>query len=99
MLEPTGFVPDEPYRTWFAQVESCSGRRGNFDGIEWSVREEPKIGRDGKPVVGHIDFPNRIWLARAYLEHEGIVKHEMLHYLLQHGGHPAPPFGVCTGGY
>lgn len=102
MVEPTeSFQPAPVYRTWFAELEACSGRRNSFEGIRWAVRERGSETVNGREIVGQIDYPNHIWIVRAYLDVEGAVKHEMLHYLLQQQKkrHPTPPFGVCTGGF
>jgi hypothetical protein len=87
-------VPGE-WRTWFAEVEACSGLRGDFDRITWAIHEEPERRDDGLVTLAHIDLPDHIWIARAY-QNERVVKHELLHFLLQRGGHPTPPFGTCA---
>jgi hypothetical protein len=43
--------------------------------------------------VGRWNNDHHIYIASAYLKHELVVRHEMLHDLLGRPGHPDPPFG------
>jgi len=95
-LAPSGTAePPLQARQWFSELEACSGLAGDFDQIVWFVADQP-VQRDNGITVGEWDSPNRIVLARAWYESEDAVKHEMLHFLLQHTGHPDPPFGTCA---
>jgi len=47
---PTGaiaFFPPASYRTWWNEVEACSGRTGNFDAIVWYDVPDASIFRVG----------------------------------------------------
>lgn len=101
-FEPAGavlFQPPAHYLDLWQQVESCSGLRGNFGRIAWFTVEggafpDPETGR---PVLGHWAPKHIISLAGTvtggvYADADFIVKHEMLHDLIGHAGHPAVPF-------
>jgi len=90
------FVPPTAYQVWWASTEGCSGIRGTLGRIKWYVvpgvstfptAEGEKVGiriKTGDEV--------RIVLAGNYVEHEMVVRHEMLHALLNRAGHPAEYF-------
>lgn len=93
-------VADAKYSAWFAKTESCSGLAGNFQNVAWytvpgaetfETPEGPKVGmweRNGRET--------RIIIAGRYIGHEMVVRHEMLHHLLNREGHPSEFFaGKC----
>jgi hypothetical protein len=93
---PEGDQPMEAppeYRAWFAQTEACSGRTGDFDRIVWHVVDGESFECPSGRCVGRWNNDHHIYIASAYLKHELVVRHEMLHDLLGRPGHPDPPFG------
>ena len=100
---PTGAQPVEApveYAAWWSATESCSQLSGSYDRVEWYV------------VPGVSSFPTEVgekvglWIrsgsrrqiviAERYLEHEMVVRHEMLHALMKRGTHPSQMFvGAC----
>jgi len=84
------------YREWNQRTEQCSGLADDVSAIQFYVvpgvdtfptEAGPKVGlwqREGGV--------NRIVIAGNYVEHEMVVRHEMLHALLQREGHPANYF-------
>lgn len=95
-FEPEGAVPFDPppeYRTWWAETEACSGRRGDFDTIAWATVPGRGFACPSGTCVGRWEPGSRIYLAAAFQRHELVVRHEMLHALLDRAGHPDPPFG------
>lgn len=85
--------PPAIYREWWARTEACSGLSGDFDRVEWLVvRGESFECRSGQ-CVGHWQPSHHIYIAESWVENEMVVRHEMLHDLLNGGGHPDPPFG------
>lgn len=80
------------YREWHQRTQACSGLPGDFSTVQFYVVP----GVDTFPTeVGHKvgmwsreGRTNRIILAGNYLAHEMVVRHEMLHALLQREGHP-----------
>lgn len=96
---PAGAVPmvaEARYRDWFGQTEACSGLEGAFQTISWYVvpgaetfetPEGPKVGMWEKSGT-----TTRIIIAGRYVGHEMVVRHEMLHHLLDREGHPSEFF-------
>jgi hypothetical protein len=101
LLAACGFDPgdDSPmapppvYRDWWAKTEACSGLRGDFDRVEWSVVPGSSFPCSSGKCAGHWEPGHRIYLAESWTTNEMVVRHEMLHDLLNRGGHPDPPFG------
>jgi hypothetical protein len=95
-FEPAGDVPisaPDVYREWYAKTEACSGLTGSFDRIKWY--EVPGDGFDcpSGRCAGRWNSDHHIYISAAFLEDEMVVRHEMLHELIGHPGHPDPPFG------
>ena len=88
LLDP---IPPE-YPRWYAEVESCLGRTGDFDAISWYVADDIIV--DGIRKGGRIEFPNRITMRAPHVYRTPLVKHEMVHHILQAGGaiHDTPVF-------
>ena len=96
---PTGAVPLEApahFREWWASTEQCSGLTGSMDVIRWYVVPEVSSFETdiGEKVGLWIKTPTDavIVLAETYADHELVVRHEMLHQLLQRSG---PPQEYC----
>jgi len=95
-FDPVGDVPLDPppiYREWFAKTEACSGRIGNFDRLRWSVIEGHSFSCSSGECAGHWRTNHHIFLAGDWVLDEMVVRHEMLHDILDRTGHPDPPFG------
>lgn len=97
------FTPPAVYRQWWTLTEACSGLQGSFDAVQWYLLPNGSTLRldDGTVVDARWDGRgNRIILA-ADLDGRyagDLVRHEMLHALLQRGGHPREAFiGRCGG--
>ena len=90
------FVPPATYQAWWASTEGCSQIRGNLERIKWYV--VPGVSTfpttEGEKVGIRILTGDdvRIVIAGNYVEHEMVVRHEMLHALLNRAGHPAVYF-------
>lgn len=85
------FVAPPQYQTWWAQTEACSGRQGHLERIAWYVvpdvtefttPEGENVGRWSRGSNG-----TQIVVAGAYLVNELVVRHEMLHALLNRPDH------------
>ena len=84
------FTPPAEYQAWWVSTEGCSAISGNFSRIKWYVvpgvstfatEEGEKVGiriKSGDDVS--------IVVAGNYVEHEMVVRHEMLHALLNQAG-------------
>ena len=90
------FVAPAEFRTWWTRTEECSGRTGSLSRIEWYVvpgahtvetHDGPKVGAWSHSAAGV-----RIVLAGDYAGNELVVRHEMLHALLDRVGHPPEYF-------
>jgi len=95
-FDPAGDQPmaaPDVYRTWWAKTEACSGLTGDFDRVQWEVVPGASFTCSSGHCAGHWESDHRIWIAGEYLNNEMVVRHEMLHDLLGHSGHPSPPFG------
>ncbi len=93
------FVPPAVYARWWKMVESCSGRFGNLGGVQWYRVPGSQFTLDGQLVEGYWNrSANRVVLAEESIEHGPMVRHEMLHVLLQAGGHQRSQFlAACAG--
>lgn len=96
---PLGAVqiaPPAAYQEWAQRTRSCSGLSGDLSTVQFyvipgvqtfSTNDGAKVGlwsREGKT--------DRIVIAGNYENHEMVVRHEMLHALLQREGHPQDYF-------
>jgi ABC-type sugar transport system substrate-binding protein len=95
---PAGAVPFTPpptYRLWWRAVEQCSGLTGRFEAVAWFVVP------DGQPLLDPaarqvralwVRQGNRVILQAQDTATARTPQHEMLHALLQQGGHPTEYF-------
>lgn len=95
---PVGAVPLDPppiYRSWWQEVEACSGRSSNFDAISWyyvpnvgvfSVDSDPNVDGYWQP------YHHSITLAGFKVNDALLVRHEELHAILQTMDHPPEYF-------
>ncbi len=90
----TAFDPPPTYRVWWEKTEQCSGTQASFQRIRWYVVAGDGFGCPGGRCAGRWEDDHTIYLAETWRDHEMVVRHEMLHDLIGHAGHPAPPFGV-----
>src|ERR1700712_2847692 len=71
------FDPPAEYRLWWSMTESCSGLRGSFADIDWSVVP----GADVLPGAGNehsaewFETGNRIVVAGNYMLDGSLVRH------------------------
>jgi hypothetical protein len=84
------------YRDWHQKTQACSGLGGEFSTIQFYV--VPGVETFPTQVGAKVGLwnreggINRIVIAGNYLSHEMVVRHEMLHALLQREGHPTNYF-------
>jgi len=91
--------PLEEYAAWYAQVEECAGVGGDFGAVRWF---EVPAERWWDPyweqyAIGTWRAPHDIYISFAHLSNESVVKHEMVHDLLQGGAAEDPRFEECSG--
>ncbi len=89
----------ELYSEWWRKTEECAGRKGDMSLVKFFAVDAPTgaIGLNGTIAHGWwVRQGNRIYLPANALGEEWLVRHEMLHALLQRGAHPAKQFvGAC----
>jgi len=95
-LERAWEVPTlELYTEWWRKTEACSGRKGDMGRVTFYAVDAPSgaIGLTGATAhAWWVRQGNRIYLPANALGEEWLVRHEMLHALLQRGSHPARKF-------
>lgn len=85
----------ELYQSWWAKTEQCSGIRGDMSKVTFYAVDSPSGAISLGTEVAHgwwIREGNRIYLPANALSEEWLVRHEMLHALLQRGSHPEDMF-------
>ena len=90
-------IPPAAYATWWEEIEACSGRSGRLARITWHAvpaDDGPFFRWQGRPRAGLWIAPHAIYLSDSLLLSHDLVKHEMLHDLLQDGHHPST-FQAC----
>lgn len=89
-------APPEAYREWWSRTEACAGRSGDFERVQWYVVPGVQtFATDAGEKVGlwtHSSEGVRIIIAGDYAGNELVVRHEMLHALLDREGHPREYF-------
>ena len=92
-------IIEEWYRDLHAQMERCSGKHQSFDSIQWFMVAPGGMGRtESGEHAGLWSFPNRIYLDAKYVLADVVIRHELMHYLMQEGdsAHDDPIFAACT---
>lgn len=95
-----------PYALWWAATEACSGLRGDLAAVRWATGDSAQFAQEN--IGGEYYAPrHQITLAPRYVLSGRLVRHEMLHALLNlHSGEQHPPayfrgrcagYLVCTG--
>ena len=94
------FSPPPVYSTWWNMTQACSQLTGSLSSVTWYTTEEVVHDiKSGDVIAGYwVAGSNRIVLNSSVMMNGGIVRHEMLHALVKHGGHPRNQFlGNCGG--
>lgn len=91
--------PPAQYRVWWEVVERCSGRTGSFDGVSWyRVPLGEGLTVDGESAAGAwFAARNSIAIGDGWRASGSLVRHEILHAILQTGSHPAKYFREACG--
>ena len=95
---PAGAVALDPppiYRSWWNEVEACSGIASDFDAISWYYVPDATVFRIGSnPYVDGYWQPyhSSITLAGLKLNNALLVRHEALHAILHTVDHPPEYF-------
>ena len=91
------FNPPAVFAKWWALTEQCSGKSRPLESLTWYTAPVVTVGRER--YAGYYDpASNRIVLQANWVPYGDLVRHEMLHALLQVDGHPRASFlGSCAG--
>ena len=89
------FDPPAEYRTWFESTESCSGLGGDFSRLRFFQVPGDEFACPSGMCVARWTDEHHIYVAEAFVHNEMVIRHEMLHDLIGHAGHPDPPFGAA----
>lgn len=99
---PPGAVPVTPrpqYAGWWREVEACARQTGPFAAVRWAeVPGANTFPYAGGTYAGYwIRTGNSITIAGNYVGSALLVRHEMLHAVLQRGDHPTEYFTTRCG--
>ena len=99
VLEPADRVPLDPpeaYRVWWDATRACVGQpAAEFDRIRWWTATDQLADRLARGMwVSRHD----IYLRPDKVATEAVVRHEMVHDLLQTKDHDSPLFRSCVNG-
>jgi hypothetical protein len=99
---PSGAVPLSPipaeYAGWWALTARCSGSGDSSGDVEWLVYPGTTIPGTGGAVGVWYSRTRTIVLARGQEENGLLVRHEMLHALIDRRGHSRTAFVQNCGG-
>ncbi|NUO95344.1 MAG: hypothetical protein HOQ14_12735 [Gemmatimonadaceae bacterium] len=107
--EPTGAIPfpddaievapGAPYARWWTMTQSCAGHARPMGQVHFYVVPRLSIDDGATRYAGYwYRDGNRIVLAQPYATDGAVVRHEMLHALLQRGDHQRVDFVDHCGG-
>ena len=83
------------YQEWWDKTVACSGQTGQMTNVSFYAVDAPAGAIELAGEMAHawwVREGNRIYLPASALGEEWLVRHEMLHALLQRGSHPASVF-------
>lgn len=82
--EDYNWLPPAYYRAIWASAQSCIGKRGDYDRLRFRIVPKGVPFKDENgAVLGRWDGGYRISLADEWKTTAWVVKHEMIHVLLQ----------------
>lgn len=89
------------YREWWGKTQACSSLTGAYEQIRWYVVPNVQTFKSefGETVAlwRKLNNENIIVISGNYRADEMVVRHEMLHALLERDGHPAQYFVTDCG--
>ena len=83
------------YQEWWDKTVACSGRPGKMTEVSFYAVDAPSGAIELAGEMAHawwVREGNRIYLPANALGEEWLVRHEMLHALMQKGSHPPEMF-------
>lgn len=94
------FTPPAVYASWWSMVEQCAGRAARFDAVRWFVMPGAHSFDLGDLRVAGVwtRAGNAITVGEHARMNGQLVRHEMLHAILQMGSHPRSQYlARCAG--
>jgi hypothetical protein len=92
-------TPPVQYRIWWEMIESCSGHTASFDAVRWyrvPIGEGLRV--QGESAAGAwFAAENAIAIGDGWRANGSLVRHEILHAVLQDGSHPDEYFRSACG--
>jgi hypothetical protein len=88
-------TPPAQFSVWWRVTESCAGVQRDFHAVQWYVVPDEELNVDGVHYDGYTwsGASPRIVVEESMLDAAGsLIRHEMLHALLNRGGHPRQYF-------
>jgi hypothetical protein len=85
----------ELYQAWWIKTEECSGLKADMSQVTFYAVDSPSGAISLGTEVAHgwwMRRGNRVYLPANALGEEWLVRHEMLHALIQRGSHPTEKF-------
>jgi hypothetical protein len=80
-------VPLAQYPGWYAEVEACSGKVGDYSQLRfWGLESDKLAGQT---------WGRDIFLVGVWAGNRRVVEHEMLHSLIGDGGHLSVLWWIC----
>ena len=98
LTAPTDVEPFEPppiYTVWWHELETCTGHTADMGRITWFKTPGGFDPGDGDYHHGIWTPPHNIYLDANLMDVEWLVKHEMLHDLVDGAKHDHPMFRKC----
>lgn len=94
------FTPPAVYHQWWSMVESCAGQQGPFSAVRWYMMPGVQsFARKDMKVAGVWTRANNSIVVGEHVMLNGqLVRHEMLHALMQYGIHTRREFLQRCGG-
>lgn len=90
-------TPPEVYQGWWAETSACVGQpKAAFGRLSWFTVTEIREGET--ELGGYWRPPHQIYLRVDQVSIGSVVRHEMVHDLLQLGSHNSPYFEICVSG-
>ena len=100
----TAFNPDNAiayealpeYAIYWQETENCSGLHGRLNAINWfMIPGRYFIDDRGNKAVGLWRSDGNIYIAEPYIDAPHVIRHEMLHALINHPGHGGLIWDAC----
>jgi hypothetical protein len=83
------------YGSWWAEVEACAQTTGDLGRVRWFMVPHDNFQCGGQVCIGLWTPEHHIYLSYGAHADREVVKHEMLHDLLDDGAHYQSAWDEC----